>query len=301
VQVPVKSGGAALSLEVEEFGAAEKGTILLIMGLGTQLIAWPMDFCRRLAAAGYRVIRYDNRDVGLSTKFESSGVPDVRAAILRGLLHLPIKAPYRLQDMAQDAVGLMDALKIERAHVVGASLGGMIAQLLASEHASRVATLTAIMSSPGAPPPWDSTAEARRVLMARAPADATQQDLIRMRMHTYRVIAGPGQTLPESTLHEMARLSVERSTDSQGSIRQLLAATATGSLKARLRDIHVPTLIIHGRNDPLIPPRRSEQLHRGIVGSKLLILEGMGHNFPQRLIPEIAAAIIDNCARAVDS
>ena len=106
--------------------APDKGTILLIMGLGTQLIAWPMDFCRRLAAAGYRVIRYDNRDVGLSTKFESSGVPDARAAILRRLLRLPIKAPYRLEDMAQDAVGLLDALKIDRAHVVGASLGGMI-------------------------------------------------------------------------------------------------------------------------------------------------------------------------------
>jgi len=297
VQIPIKSGDAALSLEVEEFGTAEKGTILLIMGLGTQLIAWPMDFCRRLAVAGYRVVRYDNRDVGLSTKFDSRGVPDARAAILRRLLHLPVKAPYRLEDMALDAVGLMDALKIERAHVVGASLGGMIAQLLASEHASRVATLTAIMSSPGAPPPWDSTAEARKVLMARAPAGATQADLIRLRMHTYRVIAGPGQALAESTLHEMARLSVERSADSQGSIRQLVAVTATGSLKAHLGRIHVPTLIIHGKDDPLIPPRRSEQLHRGIAGSKLLILEGMGHNLPQRLIPEIAAAILNNCAK----
>jgi pimeloyl-ACP methyl ester carboxylesterase len=298
VQLPIRSGDAALTLEVEEFGAPEKGAILLIMGLGTQLIAWPMDFCRRLAAAGYRVIRYDNRDVGLSSKFESSGVPDARAAILRRLLHLPIKAPYRLEDMAQDAVGLMDALKIDRAHVVGASLGGMIGQLLASRHAARVATLTTIMSSPGAPPPWDSTREARQVLMARAPDNATPEDLIRMRMHTYRVIAGPGQSFPESTLHEMARLSVERSADSQGSRRQLVAALATGSLKADLRRIHVPTLIIHGRNDPLIPPRRSEQLHRGIAGSRLMLLEGMGHNLPQSLIPQIAAAIIDNCGRA---
>jgi pimeloyl-ACP methyl ester carboxylesterase len=298
VQVPIRSGAAALTLEVEEFGAPNKGAILLIMGLGTQLIAWPMDFCRRLAVAGYRVIRYDNRDVGLSSKFESGGMPDARTALLRSLLHLPIKAPYRLEDMAQDAVGLMDALKIDRAHVVGASLGGMIGQLLASRHAARVATLTTIMSSPGAPPPWDSTPAARQVLMARPPENATAEDLIRMRMHTYRVIAGPGQTFPESTLHEMAKLSVERSADSQGSRRQMLAALATGSLKADLRRIHVPTLIIHGKNDPLIPPRRSEQLHRGIAGSKLLLLDGMGHNLPQSLIPQIAAAIIDNCARA---
>ena len=267
------------------------------MGLGTQLIAWPMDFCRRLAAAGYRVIRYDNRDVGLSTKFEAGGVPDARAAILRRLLRLPIEAPYRLEAMAQDAVGLLDALKIDRAHVVGASLGGMIGQLLASRHAARVATLTTIMSSPGAPPPWDSTPAARKVLMARAPENATPEELIRMRMHTYRVIAGPGQSFPESTLHEMAKLSVERSADSQGSLRQMLAALATGSLKADLHRIRVPTLIIHGKNDPLIPPRRSEQLRRGIAGSKLMILDGMGHNLPQSLIPQIAAAIIDNCAQ----
>ena len=117
-------------------------------------------------------------------------------------------------------------------------------------------------------------------------------------MNTYRVISGPGQSIPEATLHEMAKLSVERSADTAGSRRQLVAAMATGSLKANLRDIHVPTLIIHGRNDPLIPFRRSEQMHAGITGSKLLLLEGMGHSFPQRLIPQIAAAIIENCARA---
>jgi pimeloyl-ACP methyl ester carboxylesterase len=296
VQVPILSGEAALTLEVEQFGVADKGAILLIMGLGTQLIAWPMDFCHRLAVAGYRVIRYDNRDVGLSSKIDSGGVPDARSAILRRLLHLPVKAPYRLEDMAQDAVALMDALKIERAHIVGASLGGMIGQILASKHAARIATLTLIMSSPGAPPPWDSTPEARKVLMTPAPANATQQDLIQMRMNTYRVISGPGKPMAESTLYEMAKLSVERSADSAGSRRQLAAAAATGSLKSNLRDIHVPTLIIHGKNDPLIPFRRSQQMHAGIPGSKLLLLDEMGHSLPQRLIPQIAAAILENCA-----
>jgi pimeloyl-ACP methyl ester carboxylesterase len=296
VQVAIHSGYTALNLEVEQFGAPDKGNIILIMGLGTQLIAWPLEFCRALADSGYRVIRYDNRDVGLSSKFESAGVPNPGPALLRRLLRLPSKAPYTLQDMAQDAVGLMNALHIERAHIVGASLGGMIAQLLASEHAARVATMTSIMSSPGAPMPWDSTAEARRVLMARAPDNATPEDLICMRMNTYRVIAGPNQPMPDELLREMARISVERSTDSTGSRRQLVAGIATGSLRANMRCIHVPTLIIHGRQDPLISVRRAQQLHRGIAGSKLMILDGMGHNLPAALMPQIAAAIIAHCA-----
>jgi pimeloyl-ACP methyl ester carboxylesterase len=298
VQVAIKSGVAALNLEVEEYGAADRGTIILIMGLGTQLIAWPMEFVQALTAAGYRVIRYDNRDVGLSSKFEAFGVPDAASVTLRRLLHLPIKAPYTLQDMAQDAVGLMDALRIDRAHIVGASMGGMIAQILAARHADRVCSLTAIMSSPGAPLPWDSTAEARRVLLARTPENATQEDLIQMRVRTYKVIGGPNQALPQEVLREMARRTVERCADRTGSRRQLAATQATGSLTRYLRDIHVPTLIIHGLDDPLITPRRSKQLHRGIRGSKLLLLEGMGHNLPRQLIAQIAEAIIENCAEA---
>lgn len=298
MQVAIHSGGASLNLEVEEFGAPAKGTIILIMGLGTQLIAWPLEFCQGLAQAGYRVIRFDNRDVGLSTKFESAGLPDARAAGLRHLLHLRVTAPYTLEDMAQDVIGLMDALAIDRAHMVGASLGGMIAQLLASQHAARVATLTSIMSGPGAPMPWDSTPEARRALMMRPPANATAEDLIRMRMQVYRVIAKPDQSMPEDLLRELVTRSVERSIDTQGSLRQMVAALATGSLKKRMREIHVPTLIIHGRHDPLISSRRSQQLHRGIAGSKLMILDDMGHNLPMALVPQLIAAIAANCALA---
>jgi pimeloyl-ACP methyl ester carboxylesterase len=298
LQVPVHSGGTALNLEVEQFGEPVKGTIILIMGLGTQLIAWPMEFCLALVEAGYRVIRFDNRDVGLSTKFESAGLVNAQSASLRRLLHLPVKAPYTLKDMALDVVGLMDALGIDRAHMVGASLGGMIAQLLASEHATRVATLTSIMSAPGAPMPWDSTPEARRALMLRPPPNATPEDMIRMRMQIYKVIAGPDQSMPDDKLHELAAQSVERSTDTKGSLRQLVAAMATGSLKSNMRHIHVPTLIIHGQGDPLIASRRARQLHRGIAGSKLLILDGMGHNLPLALVPQMVAAIAANCARS---
>jgi pimeloyl-ACP methyl ester carboxylesterase len=296
VQVAVQSGKTALNLEVEEYGAADRGTIILIMGLGTQLIAWPMDFVHALAAAGYRVIRYDNRDVGLSSKFASFGAPDPAAVVLRRMLHLPIKAPYTLYDMAQDTIGLMDALRIERAHIVGASMGGMIAQLLAARHSSRVCSLTTIMSSAGAPLPWDSTAAARKALMARTPPNATPEVLIEMRMRTYRVICGPELIMPESTLREMARRTVERCPDRTGSRRQLAATQATGSLRGLLRDIHVPTLIIHGLADPLIASRRARQLNRGIRGSKLLLLEGMGHNLPEKYMPEIVRAIIENCA-----
>ena len=297
MQVAIRSGGTALNLEVEEYGAEERGTVILIMGLGTQLIAWPMELVHGLTQAGYRVIRYDNRDVGLSSKFESFGSPDAASLVLRRMLHLPINAPYTLQDMALDAVGLMDALGVDRAHVVGASMGGMIAQILAARHASRVCSLTTIMSSAGAPLPWDSSAAARRVLLARPPANATQEDLIAMRMRTYRVIGGPNHAMPEPLLREMARRTVERCPDRSGSRRQLAATQATGSLKVCLRDIHVPTLIIHGLDDPLIAARRARQLHRGIRGSTLLLLEGMGHNLPHRLVPRIARAILENCAK----
>ena len=296
MQLAIRSGGTALNLEAEQYGSGDQGTILLIMGLGTQLIAWPMDFVRALTAAGYRVIRYDNRDVGLSTKFESFGTPDAAACVLRRMLRLRVHAPYTLHDMAHDAIGLMDALGIERAHVVGASMGGMIAQILAARHASRICSLTAIMSSAGAPQPWDSSAAARRMLLARPPQNATQEELIAMRMRNYRVIGGPTQPMPEEMLREMARRTVERCPDRTGSKRHLAATQATGSLRRILRDIHVPTLIIHGLQDPLIAARRARQLHRGIHGSKLLLLEGMGHNLPPRLMPQIAQAIIENCA-----
>jgi pimeloyl-ACP methyl ester carboxylesterase len=199
--------------------------------------------------------------------------------------------------MARDAVGLMDALDIEAAHVVGASMGGMIAQLLAAKHPARVRSLAAIMSSPGAPLPWDSTAAARQALMKRPPPGATQEDLIAMRVDTYRVIGGPRQSVPEAVLREMAQLSVQRSVDGTGGLRQLAATQKTGSLKRLLREIRVPTVIIHGSDDPLIPKKRGEQLHRGIAGSRLVILEGMGHNLPRPLLPKIAEAIDANCAR----
>jgi len=298
VQVAIESGKTALNLEVEEYGAADRGTVILIMGLGTQLIAWPMDFVHALTAAGYRVIRYDNRDVGLSSKFDAFGSPDAASVVLRRMLRVPINAPYTLHDMAQDTVGLMDALRIERAHIVGASMGGMIAQILAARHSNRVSSLTTIMSSAGAPWPWDSTAAARKALLARPPANATQEVLIEMRMRTYRVICGPKLVMPEEMLREMARRTVERCADRTGSRRQLAATQATGSLKAYLRDIHAPTLIIHGSDDPLIAPRRARQLHRGIRASRLLLLEGMGHNLPQKYMPQIVRAIVENCAEA---
>ena len=298
MQVAIQSGDTALNLEVEEYGAADRGTIMLIMGLGTQLIAWPMDFVHALTAAGYRVIRYDNRDVGLSTKFASFGSPDVASVVLRRMLRLPIKAPYTLHDMAQDVVGLMDALRIDRAHIVGASMGGMIAQILAARYARRVLSLTTIMSSAGAPLPWDSTAAARRALLAKAPPNATPEELIEMRVRTYRVICGPKLVMPEQMLREMARRTVERCADRSGSRRQMAATQATGSLKTYLRDIQVPTLIIHGLADPLIAARRAHQLHRGIRGSKLLLLEGMGHNLPHKYTPQMVRAIIENCAEA---
>jgi pimeloyl-ACP methyl ester carboxylesterase len=248
MQVPIHSGGAALCLEAEQFGAPDKGNILLIMGLGTQLIA-----CGAIAQ--------------LAAPAREGALPAGRHGARRRGTH-----------------GCLE----NRAGAHRRRIAGRNDRANSGLEACRTSRNVYL----------DHVQPGRQVLMTPVPADASHEELIRLRMNTYRVIAGPGQSMAESTLHEMAKLSVERSADTTGSRRQLVAAMATGSLKSNLRNIHVPTLIIHGRNDPLIPARRSEQMHRGIAGSKLLILEGMGHAFPQRLIPQIAAAIVENCALA---
>jgi pimeloyl-ACP methyl ester carboxylesterase len=297
VQVAVRSGAVALNLEVEELGTADRGSIVLVMGLGAQLIAWPVEFCRALAAAGYRVIRFDNRDVGLSTKFSSAGVPNARAAIWRRLLRLPARAPYTLSDMAADTVGLMDALRIADAHIVGASLGGMISQIVAAQHPKRVRSLTCIMSSPGVPWPWESSGDARTLLSAAPIAIDDIEGQIQSRVRTYKILGGASQPYPEEALYEFARYTVARSADTDGRRRQFVAGHASGDLRPLLRDIGVPTLLIHGRNDPLIPVARSEQLHRGIRDSKLMIVEDMGHNLPPAALPRMLDAILENCGR----
>jgi pimeloyl-ACP methyl ester carboxylesterase len=256
----------------ETFGADRDPAMLLIMGLGAQAIAWPDAFCDRLAAAGYYVIRYDNRDVGLSEWFDET--PEL----------------YTLDDMARDAVGLLDALGIQRAHIVGVSMGGMIAQVVALDHAARVLTLTSIMSTPGGPDLEPPTAEAVAVL-GRPPAD-TRDEQIAAGMENRRVLAAGSFPADEGFRLDIVTRSIDRAFHPQGTMRQMFAVGASPPRAERLASLTVPTLVMHGTVDPLIPHSHGVATAKAIPGASLVSIDGMGHELPPSVWDELVAAIL---------
>jgi pimeloyl-ACP methyl ester carboxylesterase len=261
--------------------------MLLVMGLGTQMIAWDEELCQRFADRGFFVIRFDNRDVGLSTKIEAPDL-DVAAAIGAALAGQPPDAPYLLTDMADDAFGLLDQLGIDRAHVVGASLGGMVAQTLAIEHPHRVATLTSIMSTTGDPDVGLPTAEALAVVMA--PPVTTRDEYLDVTVRNSHVYGSPG-LVDDDRIREVAAVAWERSHDPDGAARQLAAVLASGSRSEALANLDVPTLVIHGTADPLVQPDGGERTAEVVPDAKLLLIEGMGHDLPAAMLPQVIEAI----------
>ena len=285
-----------IRIEYETFGKSSDRPLLLIMGLGAQMILWEEAFCEQLAQRGHCVIRFDNRDVGRSTQFDECGVPDVMKAVGRALIRQPIEAPYLLSDMAADAVGLLDALDIERADVVGASMGGMIAQSVAIEYPSRTRTLTSIMSTTGnadLPPPKP---EAMAALMTPAPLDRAGS--IERAVGVFRVIGSPGLPFDADRIRRIAGQAYDRGFNPAGTIRQLVAILASGSRKEALRSVRVPALVVHGAADPLISVAGGIDTAEAIPGAEVLILEGMGHDLPPVLWPQIVDAISGLTARA---
>ena len=280
-------------------GPAGAPAILLIMGLGTQMIAWSDPFCDTLAAGGYRVVRFDNRDVGLSSKFDRAGSVNVKWAFFKSMLGLSIDAPYSLYDMAGDAVGLMDVLVLENAHIVGASMGGMIAQIIASKYPARTRSLVSIMSTSGARGLPQATRDARNALLAKRPAPGERDKIIAQMMDIYRVIGSPGYPVPDDHLRQRMEASLARAYYPVGIGRQMLAIMADGSRVDRLRAIKVPTLVIHGADDPLVPVAGGKDTAANIPGAKLEIVPGMGHDLPPGLVPVLAGLILDHC-HAVD-
>lgn len=278
-----------ISLEYESHGSASNPTILLIMGLGMQLTAWPDAFCDALVKQGFRVIRFDNRDIGLSTKFPQLGTPDLGALFAQQMMGKPITAPYELADMAADAVGLLDALKIERSHVVGASMGGAIGQELAIRYPDRLRTLTSIMSSTGDPGLSLPTAEALGVLMAPAPKD--RESYFASYKRTWAVLRGPGFPQDEARDLDRAAANFDRGLNPPGVARQLAAILASGGRKDALKKVRVPTLVIHGSADPLVSVEGGKATAQAIPGAKLLVLEGMGHALPMSMWPRLIEAI----------
>jgi pimeloyl-ACP methyl ester carboxylesterase len=284
----VEANGVRLAYET--FGDPDAVPLLLIMGLGMQMVAWDDDFCRMLARRGFHVIRFDNRDVGLSTWMRGMRAPTPREIMLGRMLRRPVEPPYRLEDMAADAVGLLDALDIRSAHVVGASLGGMIAQLMAIHYSERVRTLTCIMSrasgdrSGGRP-----TLRALTLFVGRAPRQ--REEYLRRAQQVWRVLSGPRFPPDPVRVRERAAAAWERGINPGGVRRHLAAEMTSASRVEALGRVRAPTLVIHGSLDPLLPPQGGRQIAAAVPGAELLILDGMGHSLPEPLWSRIVGAI----------
>jgi len=281
-------------------GDAKSTPVLLIHGLGMQLTNWPDEFVDGLVELGFYVIRFDNRDSGLSTKFDAAGKPSlvwswIKLA-LAARLKLPFKPPYGLEDMANDALGVLSALGIARAHVVGVSMGGMIGQILAARHPQRVLSLTSIMSSSGRRGLPGPTASARHALL-RAPADPKDVDsILDQAVAVQQAIGSPAYPTPEKQLRRRAARALRRSYCPAGVTRQMLAIAGATDRSALLQSISVPTLVIHGARDPLVPLACGEDLASQVPGARLEVIEGMGHDLPAQL-NERMLALIDAHAR----
>lgn len=279
-----------IDIEYESHGSERDPALLLIMGLGAQLTVWPVPFVEALVARGFRVIRFDNRDVGLSTKIERAGVPNLYAIVAQQFLRFRPQVPYTVADMAEDAAGLLDALGIRSAHVVGASMGGMIAQHLAARNSDKVLSLTSMMSTTGNPMLPMASFDAMRALIRR-PRSQSIDSLVAHGMELTRTIAGPGYPMDEEVLRARVRENIERASYAPGFTRQLAAIIADGDRRSMLRRLRVPTVVIHGTTDPLIPLACGRDTAANIPGARLVELERMGHSLPLELVPAIVEAI----------
>ncbi|MEC8837451.1 MAG: alpha/beta fold hydrolase [Pseudomonadota bacterium] len=285
-----KTTANGIEIHYEEQGDPAAPAMLLIMGFGAQLTLWPDELVEALAAQGFRVIRYDNRDVGLSQKFDGVKAPGLVKMTLLSKIGFTPKVPYTLADMADDGVGLLDALGIERAHIVGASMGGMIAQHVAARHPDRCLSLTTVFSTTGNPKLPPARPEAMKALITRP--DSTEEGvLVEHGMLLARTIGSPGSPAPEDRLRERTLASVRRSFYPEGPTRHLSAIVADGDRRAMLRDIAVPTLVLHGEDDPLVPCEGGRDTAASIPGAKLKTIPGWGHDLPLELVDELAGAI----------
>ena len=302
----VRSGSAVsrsrsgdLKLHYEDMGDIDDPPVLLIMGLGAQMVLWRTEFCERLVRQGLRVIRYDNRDIGLSSKIEphSSGQPLV-TRLIRSWLGLPSKAAYTLEDMADDAAALLDHLDIKTAHVIGASMGGMIAQIVAARFAERTKSLGVIFSSNNRaflPPP---APRALLALIQGPPPDAPRDVIIDNAVRVSKVIGSPGYPMPDEDVRADAAESYDRNHNPWGVARQFSAILGSGSLLHHDRRIIAPTVVIHGRADKLMRPTGGRSIARAIQGARLVLIDGMGHDLPKELWDQVIVELTSHFARS---
>lgn len=286
-----------IQIEYESFGNEGAPAVLLIMGLGVQMIYWPDDFCRRLADSGYRVIRFDNRDIGQSERLDRLGKVDVMRAGLRKMFGLRVQAPYTLDDMAKDSVGLLDALGIERAHIIGLSMGGMIGQIIAAQYPQRTLSFTCIMSTSGARGLKQPSLRIQSRL-AQRPKKLDRESLIAHSMQTWRLIGSPEFPTEDTVLRDFVSRALDRGVYPKGLARQTVAILAAPSRVPLLKIIQAPTLVIHGAQDPLVPLPGGQDVARHVPGARIEIIEGMGHDLPPQLMPRIGSLILDHLKRA---
>jgi pimeloyl-ACP methyl ester carboxylesterase len=299
----IRSGIAkanGLELVYEDWGDINHPPIVLIMGLSAQMLLWPDGFCEQLVHQGYRVIRFDNRDIGLSTKIKSKG-PHIKDWVLMARAQLGLRTPqvpYSLHDMVSDTIGLMDFLGIRKAHVVGASMGGMIAQLLSARHPDRVISLGIFFSStnqPLLPPPAPS---AILPLMKGPGKQATDEQRLAHSIKLMTTIGSPGYPVPHHEMEAFVRKLFARSYYPAGVKRQMMAVLGTGNIKPYSRRITAPTVVIHGKEDPLLRPACGKAVARAIRDSQLELIPGMGHDIPPQLWPRLIGLLRKNFQRA---
>jgi pimeloyl-ACP methyl ester carboxylesterase len=287
--------GGGIEIAYQTFGDRSDPPVLLVMGLATQMLGWPLGFVNALVERRHFVVRFDNRDIGLSTHLHDAPAPDVLAALAGDTS----SASYSLSDMAADTAGLIDALGLESAHVVGASMGGMIAQTLAIGHPDRVRSLTSIMSTTGHRSVGQASKTALAVLLA--PPARSRDEAVERLVNTYRVIGSPGFEFDETALRERAALSYDRGYDPAGVARQLLAIHASGDRTPSLRTLRIPSLVLHGAEDPLIHVSGGRATAGAIPDAQLVVVDGMGHDLPRELWPLLMGHIAGLVERAEDA
>ena len=286
-----------IEIEYETLGAKSDPAILLIMGLGAQLTLWSDAFCEGLAAKGFYVVRFDNRDCGLSTDFDSWGQADLPAAIMKLMTGKKIEAPYLVGDMAADAVGLVEALGLERAHMIGASMGGMIAQVAAAKYPARTRSLVSIMSTSSRPGLPQGKPEAIKATLER-PATSDRETMVRHYMMLRRTIGSPAYPEFDAEMRRLVERNIDRRYYPAGVGRQYLAILASGDRVELLKTVKVPTLVIHGADDPLLPQEGGRDVAALVPGAQLEIYPGMGHDLPTALTPRLVDRIATFCKAA---
>jgi pimeloyl-ACP methyl ester carboxylesterase len=291
-----RANGIDIACEVR--GEASAPPVILIMGLGMPLTLWPEAFVDGLVAAGFRVVLFDNRDVGHSQRIEGQTPGNAMWAIGKVFMGFPVQGIYTIEDMADDTAGLLDALAIPKAHVVGMSMGGMIAQALASRHPARVGSLTSIMSTSGYPRASIGNPRALRAILQPQPDPRDLDSVARHLEHVLRVIGSETYPADDATMKAVCRRVAERGLDQDGAQRQLFAILASGDRRESLKHINVPTLVIHGSEDPLLPAEGSRDVARHIAGATLWEVQGMGHDLPAPLVPVLVERIAAHCRAA---